>query len=255
MKIEKISETQIRCTLNRDDLLDRQLRLSELAYGSEKAKALFQDMMRQANSEFGFEADDIPLMIEAIPVSPECLVLIVTKIEEPEELDTRFSNFTPYNGKESEDESEEHSYADEIINRFERIEEILGKKNKTSDKSQTSIDEDEIDEPETEADFVSVQSALAKVYAFRSMKELRSLATIITPFYTGKNTLYKNRKNNQYYLVIYMSGHSPEEFNKICNIITEYGKPERTNYATVSYYDEHYDLIVTDKAIQHLAKL
>lgn len=65
MKIEKINENQIRCTLTKADLEDRQIRLSELAYGTEKAKSLFRDMMQQANIEFGFEADNIPLMIEA----------------------------------------------------------------------------------------------------------------------------------------------------------------------------------------------
>lgn len=34
MKIEKINDNQIRCTLTRDDLAQRQLKLSELAYGS-----------------------------------------------------------------------------------------------------------------------------------------------------------------------------------------------------------------------------
>ena len=71
MKIEKLSENQIRCTLNKSDLAARQLKISELAYGSEKAKKLFQDMMQQASYEFGFEAEDIPLMIEAIPVSAD----------------------------------------------------------------------------------------------------------------------------------------------------------------------------------------
>ena len=31
MKIEKVNENQIRCTLTREDLVDRQLKLSELA--------------------------------------------------------------------------------------------------------------------------------------------------------------------------------------------------------------------------------
>ena len=48
MKIEKINDNQIRCTLTRDDLAQRQLKLSELAYGSEKAKSLFREMMQQA---------------------------------------------------------------------------------------------------------------------------------------------------------------------------------------------------------------
>ena len=94
MKIEKLNDNQIRCTLTRADLAERHLKVSELAYGTEKAKALFRDMMQQASFDFGFDAEDIPLMIEAIPASSDSLVLIITKVEDPEELDTRFSRFT-----------------------------------------------------------------------------------------------------------------------------------------------------------------
>lgn len=68
------------------DLKDREIRISELAYGTEKARALFRDMMQQASYEFGFEADDIPLMIEAIPMLPDALILLITKVEDPDEL-------------------------------------------------------------------------------------------------------------------------------------------------------------------------
>ena len=127
MKIEKISDNQIRCTLNKQDLTDRQLKLSELAYGTEKAKALFRDMIQQASYEFGFEAEDIPLMIEAIPISPECLVLIITKVEDPDELDTRFSKFSPdHEANEfSMDSDEDIPYADEILNCFNQLHEII----------------------------------------------------------------------------------------------------------------------------------
>ena len=94
MKIEKLNDHQIRCTLTSEDLATRNIKLSELAYGSEKAKALFRDMMQQAAMDFGFEAEDIPIMIEAIPLSSEKIVLIISKVESPDELDTRFSNFT-----------------------------------------------------------------------------------------------------------------------------------------------------------------
>ena len=94
MKIEKINDSQIRCTLTSADLASREIKLSELAYGTEKAKNLFQDMMRQAHYECGFESDNSPLMIEAIPVAPDSIVLIITKVDDPEELDTRFSKFS-----------------------------------------------------------------------------------------------------------------------------------------------------------------
>lgn len=110
MKIEKISDNQIRCTLNRADLQSREIKISELAYGTDKAKDLFHDMIEQASNQFGFQADDLPLMIEAIPVSADCIVLIITKVDDPEELDTRFSKFAP-----SDDEAINASNDDDLL--------------------------------------------------------------------------------------------------------------------------------------------
>ena len=125
MKIEKVNDHQIRCTLTREDLADRELKLSELAYGTEKAKDLFRDMMQQASFEFGFEAEDIPLMIEAIPLNSECIVLIITKVEDPEELDTRFSKFAPSvheDGESTEDVLDSLAGgADDVLDLFKKI--------------------------------------------------------------------------------------------------------------------------------------
>ena len=107
MKLERLSENQIRCTLNKADLADRDLLLNELAYGTDKAKELFRDMMEQAADELGFEVNDIPLMIEAIPVNPDCLILIITKVEDPEELDTRFSRLSKYANIEIDGDTED----------------------------------------------------------------------------------------------------------------------------------------------------
>ena len=112
MKIEKISDNQIRCTLNSSDLTDRQLNLGELAYGSDKARRLFREMMQQAFNDFGFEAEDNPLMVEAIPLSNDSIMLIITKVDDPEELDTRFAKFSP---SSEEDFSEEEAPAPETL--------------------------------------------------------------------------------------------------------------------------------------------
>ena len=51
MKIERISDNQIRCTLTSLDLSSRGINLTELAYGSEKARNLFHEMIQQAAKE------------------------------------------------------------------------------------------------------------------------------------------------------------------------------------------------------------
>lgn len=262
MKIEKISENQIRCTLNKKDLIDRELRLSELAYGTEKAKALFRDMIQQASCEFGFEADDIPLMIEAIPVSPDSLILIITKVEDPEELDTRFSRFSPEQEEDSfsPEEEDDTAYADEILHCFEQLNELLDGTNTSEEKENAdafiplpeALGHHKKKESE-EAKPVTVQTDLTKVFSFRSLEEIIRLSSHIVYSYDGMNSVYKNPVSGIYYLVINKSDHTPEEFNKVCNMISEYGTSERTTYASPVYYEEHFDIIVKEHAIQKLS--
>ena len=144
MRIEKINEHQIRCTLYQKDLKDREIRISELAYGTEKARALFRDMMQQASYEFGFEADDIPLMIEAIPMLPDALILLITKVEDPDELDTRFSNFT--------DDPSEHYLDDSSTDDFVII----------NDDEEFDADDFDIDGPDSAED-LNIEQMLNEV--------------------------------------------------------------------------------------------
>ena len=145
MKIEKLNENQIRCTLTRADLAERQLQLSELAYGTEKAKSLFHDMMQQAAFEFGFEAEDIPLMIEAIPASSDSIVLIITKVEDPEELDTRFSKFAPSPGGDSDQRKKD---ALQKLEGAETLLNLLGKVKEKINAADTANNSMEKDAPE-----------------------------------------------------------------------------------------------------------
>lgn len=253
MKIEKISDSQIRCTLSKEDLLDRELRLSELAYGTEKAKALFRDMMQQASYEFGFEADDIPLMIEAIPISPECLVLVITKVEDPDELDTRFSKFSSSNTdvEDTNNESDEDSFPDDLLNCFERIDDMMEEEDPvtpTQDEPVSSSTE----ETQT-AKEINVPVNLYKVFSFSSLDEVIQMSSMLVGSYHGENTLYKDSVNHIYYLTLYKSSHTPEEYNKVCNLISEYGIPVKSTYATANYFEEHFETIVKTDAIQILS--
>lgn len=254
MKIEKVNDNQIKCTLSREDLASRHLRISELAYGSPKARELFQDLMQQAQYELGFEADNLPLMIEAIPVSGECLVLIVTKVEEPEELDTRFSNFTSLSPRTELDPVEPAvpAYADEILSCFDHLEELLNKLG--SDENKNAPKKQDIPVHGPRRPVSDIKNVMTKVYVFKSFQKLRSLATMLNSIYSGKNALYLDN-NGQYFLVVHMSEHTPEEFNKICNILSEYGAPAHTTYATSDFLEEHMRVLIAKDAISQLAQI
>lgn len=260
MKIEKINENQIRCTLTKEDLAERELKLSELAYGSEKAKSLFRDMMQQASYEFGFEAEEIPLMIEAIPLSAECIVLIITKVEDPEELDTRFSKFSSSNEENSPVETAALEGADGILDLYKKLREEKMRMEQKENPDFIPLDKT-LKQPQTQpaspqnkqTPVENITLNLTKLYSLDNLDTISSLAVILQGFYNGKNSVYKDPANKLYYLLVNKNEHSPEAFNKVCNIISEYGKQELFTPACEAFLMEHYEPILLHDALQVLA--
>ena len=191
MKIEKINENQIRCTLTRADLEDRHLKISELAYGTEKAKSLFHDMMQQAAFEFGFEADDIPLMIEAIPSSSDSIVLIITKVEDPEELDTRFSKFAPSPFDDTD------TARKSLPDKLEGAEDFLQLLNKVKE----AVAEMPGKLVRTES---SVGTAI-RLFSFGSLDRVLDAAQLLSPMYHGVIPFIKIRLTDS----LFWHSHSP----------------------------------------------
>ena len=266
MKIERVNDHQIRCTLTRDDLAKRDLKITELAYGTDKAKELFQDMMQQANIEFGFDAEDTPIMIEAIPINSECIVLIITKVEDPDELDTRFSNFAPSVHEEDEDEEyedEEYDYEEDdeedeedVMNLFKRL--------------QHSNMNDFIDSPfqGAQSDSKKVKEKTAgprkkglpsrkgsRIFSFNSLHEVTKFAAIVNRKFCGVNTLYKNEAKGKYYLILHQGDIDSAVFANICSLLTEYGQTEIGNTADEHYLAEHFTVVIKDNAVQALSKI
>ena len=213
MKIEKVSDNQIRCTLTREDLAERQIKLSELAYGTEKAKLLFRDMMQQAAYEFGFEADDIPLMIEAIPLSADTVILVITKVEYPEELDTRFSKFSEPDPEDVYEDAPEGSGtspalegADDILGLFRKIQEERRKAAETEQENGSFISTEDKKQNKVP---VNVLVDITKLFVFSDLSEVTRLAHTLGGFYTGSNDLYKNEAAHKYYLLVRKSSQTP----------------------------------------------
>ena len=219
MKIEKINDNQIRCTLTHADLAARNLKISELAYGTEKAKSLFRDMMQQASFDFGFETDDLPLMIEAIPSSSDSITLIITKVEDPEELDTRFSKFTPAGDSDTLNSNvlEKLQGADEFFDLLNKVKEVA---------------------------------------SFDTLDSVIEASRLLAPFYTGANTLYKDDENNNtFILALAPADGADQEFNKVCNMLSEYSSPEKGDSSVLAFLEEHCKINVSADAIQKLSTI
>ena len=252
MIIEKISDTHIRCILNRAYLLSREIKISELAYGTEKAKLLFRDMIEQASEQFGFEAEEVPLMIEASPVSPDCIELIITKVEDPEELDTRFSRFAPPEDEFMEDED----ISPDIEGYFEPLRLDNSPIPTTPQKEFVPISETvpDISPATKEAEESQPPAKAFRLFSFPSWSMAAKAALEIGNSYHGLSSLYKNQATNTYYLTLDGVADTESGFFFASNICSEFGTKERGGCGTMGFLNEHCELLVSDKAIEILCK-
>ena len=270
MKIEKINDRQIRCILTREDLEDRKIRLSELVYGGEKARGLFRDMLMKAADELGFDYNNNPLMVEAVPTGHEQLVLIITRVDDPEELDTRFSRFSADpDGKQNTFATLAQSLtgADDVLNLLRRFSQARGSRNpagaalsgEVPEKAENGAGKPCAGAAKGPAGMRTMTEEeiyqYTRFYLFRNLDHVISAAKGIGPGYEGENSLYKNPDDGAYYLLIRKMDTPPEQFNRICNALSEYAIP--MDYATGmdEFFREHMKVILPGRALQDLQAL
>ena len=274
MKIERINENQIRCTLSNFDLSVRNVNLNELAYGSEKARNLFREMIQRASREVGFEAEDIPLMIAGIVKSGVVAYLEGIRGFIPaSKLDLNYVEEDALNdwlGKEIEvrvitaDEDDDPSVGNltaELLDGADALLSLLGSQNPgqgegakaapaVSDKNAQAqkaakAPDGELPDP----------ARYIRFYQFDSLDQVCAAARETGSVFSGSSVLYKNPQSGRYYLVLKKESSDELSFSRTCNLLSEYGTRLRQDPAAEAYYAEHYEVIVKQNTLAALAKI
>lgn len=243
MKIERIDDNSIALFLNSEELRNRNLKLSDLAYGSEKARNLLVEMMGFAKNEIGF-TPDAPLAVETVPLKDGDIKLIITKIFNPDELDARYSRFTPF-----KNEKIPFSIMQMLESTIDKFEEALKQGNTKGINEVNNIEKLEIRK----------ESNQISIFEFSDIDKASDACKNVNS-YNYNSVFYKDEKNKKFYLVISIKGNLSkdiiEEYYKVCNVLAEYGirirGKEEINKA---YYEEHFKIIIKDDAVMKLSKL
>lgn len=249
MKIEKINDRQICCIITSQDLINNQIKLSELAFGSAKAKAFFRDLMMKAKTDCGFDGLNSPLMIEAIPQPPDSLKLIITKMNENN--NNNFNNNEAFE-PEREKRTELHfEGVDSILNLIKNL-----KNQKKDDPASAKASAEGLFnalglfQDEAEPEF---PGKIIEAFRFADMDSVILAAGALKDIYDGENSLYTETAQSTYLLTVRCVDETPEEFNKICNILTEYALPVHCSESGENYLREHGNEMIADNALQVLA--
>ena len=143
--------------------------------------------------------------------------------EDPEELDTRFSKFAPSPGGDWE------SAKESALEKLEGAEELLNLIGKVKE-SVSALSE----KPSKETAEEEKKPSL-RFFSFETMDQVIQAAHLLKSIYFGSNTLYKDQKADLYILVLTQSDLKTRDFNRICNMLSEYGSLEKASSASLAF--------------------
>ncbi|MDF2878830.1 MAG: Negative regulator of tic competence [Clostridia bacterium] len=225
MKIEKLSDTQIQVTLNHSDLIDRNIKISELAYGSKKAQALFKDMMIRAYEDFGFETENVPLMIEAVPLSTDSIMIVVTKVEDPSQIEEKLDAIGERPTHRTFKEPEDDRLTDLAL---------MGK----------DMEEHKENDIKTKARSLT--------YLFSEFDSVCMAAHRMSAMFIGDSSLYKY--NEKYFLILNKNKKANVKADTLMGILDEFGSKCPSTDLNEMFLKEHGKLMIDLHAVDVLAK-
>lgn len=237
MKIEKLNDFQIRCTLTAEDLKENQVGLTDIVFCSDKAKSLLKDMMQHASDDFGFDFSSSPsIMVEMRATSPENLVLTLTKMNGSEDIRRYMSGL-----------------ASGISGSFGGISAMA-----SGDGSRPYMEKyksmfDKFFHPVGSSDTAPAEGI--RSFRFDSLDDVISAAKAAGAGFSGINSLYRFGNGSNYQLLVHCEKENAEEFAGVCEALSEYGLSLTCTPATENYLKEHGGLIIENNALQQLAYL
>ncbi len=236
VKIEKLNDFQIRCTLTAEDLKENHVGITDIAFCSDKAKSLFRDMMQHASDEFGFDlSSTASLFVEMRATSPEDLVLTITRIKDAADIRRFMSGFGAgaFGGPGG---FAENLSEDERKARMEKYKNFLDKTFRPSGPGEEN-------------------SPAIRSFRFDSLDDVISAAREVGAGFGGINSLFRFGSGSNFQLLIHLEKENEEEFNRVCDALSEYGLALTCTAATENYLKEHGGLILENNALQQLAYL
>jgi adapter protein MecA 1/2 len=204
-------------------------------------------------------------------------------VDDPEELDTRFSKFSPsysdddfdgfdypygdYETIEASDPWSElptagdeltasdeeagiisDSVANDVFDLFNKVRDYLNKGDDVKEPvNANTVKPVAIPEKQPEK--------VVRIFSFESLDALTDAAVAVLPVYNDRNHIFKDTHQSCYYLVLENNRTSSVNFNKACNILSEYGTKENLPPSSFQYFSEHLSCIVKNRALQVMSKM
>lgn len=246
MQLEKHDEKNLYCYITENDLNDLEIFHNNLAYGSNDFRKLLSVIMMKAGEECQFTTYDLPLLAEAVPLKNQELFIQISAIDEAEELDPRFAQFSPSIFEEL-DLDDEHTDDDMIASEDLYIPEDTG----VGKPSFPAVQE-------TAAFSQKRRSSGPKMH--KTVYTFETYDTLITALHSAgkadqflqtRSTLYFQPESKTYYLIL-LRHQNTAAVRALLASFCEYATARPLTSSTHAWLTEHCRCLIRTNAIPRL---
>ena len=118
-------------------------------------------------------------------------------------------------------------------------------------KEEPKTEDTKAEEPKESSD----KASTIRFFSFGTLDGAIQASHLLVEMYEGCSTLYKDENEDIYILALTQSEHTTADYNRICNMLSEYGSAEPGNGASLAFLEEHCEVIAAQNAVQLLGNL
>lgn len=240
MKIERISDNQIRFIFKAQDLAERNININDiLTKSTNKTQGLFQEITALLNEEYKFASLGTPLMFEATMLR-DTLSVLVTKM-------------APDNGFGGEVNSGFTSMVGDVMAQISKNMSNKDGMNQGIDMNMSMYEPHLLNKPPNESDFNQAPPPRIdySAFVFQNIDDLAAaVAHVDNDIYTGRSHVFK--MEGKYHLLVQCIGRGCYGIKKLEKLLHEFGQKQMTSPLSYSIMQEYGEVVIADDAINKL---
>lgn len=228
MTFQKLDEHTVRCILSEEDMNEHGLKIEDFFTNKDKARSFLEDVVKQAQEEVGYETNGDTLAMQVMPLPKNGLSI----------------TFTERSENALQGMLEHIRSAIEGI-RNQEFDEVLDQVMNESEDSQIEKKKTEHREKKT----------FLRIYRFDNMESVEQFCQTVPEDINIKSQLYKDEKNDIFYLTIEKGRVAIKKLEKICFCAEDFAVLESKQDTYLEYCKEHFKCVIKKSAIKVMRDL
>lgn len=250
MDFRKIDDNTVQCRMTEEEMNEYGLQIEDFFTDQEKSRDFLEQIVEMAEEEVGYEVESGMVSMQLMRMPDNSLTITFTDRGE-DGLQSMLHQIQQLAGMIDEVVNEDNDESQDLN-------EVSGKKEKEVHSVSAELDKKkqkeyqkhmrEIEKLQREKEKRKLNAA--KVYEFRSFTDLEQFAT---DYQTSKNIsskVYRDKQAGKYYLLVKKGKLKMEEYQNLCNRLSDYGSLCSEQPFVEQYCKEHFECLIAKHAMK-----